>query len=543
MSSVPMEVVFAASLESESNSEDRVGLFSYVNGQAKVPSTWEKGRPKGSKNKAKSVSCEKKQPRKIYPEFVNLTIQRQEIDRDSRAIIRRYAKLGQVHQQQDSTMPQPSVSKRTVAVTAEQVLKDLARINLLQITGVDPFETSPIALEPYMHDLLFHFCTTLWKNIYSLEGLVGCNPIAEYWLPIAFNDPALLHSFIGCADVYVSGYSTITDASRGLKHLQAAISIVNQRIMEHTSVKSLGTLAVVAGIALLEKGAGNHDHWRVHMQGLKQLVELHGGVECLSSEPLLLNKIYSADLYGSFTTGKTPYFRREIPVHFNTLSGVSFRSDGFNIVQKQIGLDNTIRDCVHQLEDALVFWSEFNDPCLGGKKDATAKVARVRHLLLNVQYTLATAIYQKKQHFDLRDQIHEFCRITLILYSCTLLRERAPSSLVTQQICGAFQHVFNSLLRPLYSAAPTSWPLPLPLDFCVWATFLATMTVLPTESNTKDWLLATFSRLAFSKYADIHGRRDLRSRLEQYLWVPSIHGPGVTALEETIKWSKEGHRR
>ncbi|OBT65438.1 hypothetical protein VE03_06061 [Pseudogymnoascus sp. 23342-1-I1] len=250
------------------------------------------------------------------------------------------------------------------------------------------------------------------------------------------------------------------------------------------------------------------------------------------------NYAYSADLYGSFTTGEIPYFRRKIPMHFNTLSGIAFRSAGFNMVEKQIGLDKIIRDCVHHLEDASLSWSDIIDPCLREKQDAAAKVARVRHLLLNVQYALATTIYQQRPHFDMRDQIHEFCRITFILYSWTLLRERAPSSLVIQQVCGTFQRVFNSLLRQPYetdsSSAPASWPLPLPLDFCVWATFLATMTILPTESDTKDWLLATFSRLVSSRYADIHERRNLRFRLKQYLWIQSIHDPGVTALGETI---------
>lgn len=74
----------------------------------------------------------------------------------------------------------------------------------------------------------------------------------EYWLPLAFQDCALFHSFIGCADVYVSGYTTIKDNFRGSRHLQAAISIVNQRLVERKYLNSAGSLSVIAGIALLE---------------------------------------------------------------------------------------------------------------------------------------------------------------------------------------------------------------------------------------------------------------------------------------------------
>lgn len=76
--------------------------------------------------------------------------------------------------------------------------------------------------------------------------------MAEYWLPLAFQDCAVLHSLIGCAQVYVSGYTTIKDGSRGLSHLNAAISIVNQRIMAGNDIMSRGTFTVIAGIALLE---------------------------------------------------------------------------------------------------------------------------------------------------------------------------------------------------------------------------------------------------------------------------------------------------
>jgi hypothetical protein len=76
--------------------------------------------------------------------------------------------------------------------------------------------------------------------------------MAEYWLPLAFQDCALIHTFIGCADVYISGFATIQDGSRGLTHLSTAISIVNQRLAGGNDIMPIGTVSVIAGIALLE---------------------------------------------------------------------------------------------------------------------------------------------------------------------------------------------------------------------------------------------------------------------------------------------------
>jgi hypothetical protein len=94
--------------------------------------------------------------------------------------------------------------------------------------------------------------TTTWKIFYSLEKSAGFNPMVEYWLPLAFQDPAVLHSLIGCAEVYNSSYATIREGHRGSKHMNAAISIVNRRLVEGKDILSSGTLIVIAGIAMLE---------------------------------------------------------------------------------------------------------------------------------------------------------------------------------------------------------------------------------------------------------------------------------------------------
>ena len=76
--------------------------------------------------------------------------------------------------------------------------------------------------------------------------------MVEYWLPLAFQDPALLHSFLGCAEVHISGYGTIKDGSAGSKHMHAAISMINKQLAAGVENVSHGILAVIAGVALLE---------------------------------------------------------------------------------------------------------------------------------------------------------------------------------------------------------------------------------------------------------------------------------------------------
>lgn len=93
---------------------------------------------------------------------------------------------------------------------------------------------------------------TVWKNFYTLEHLAGYNPVAEYWLHVAFKDAALIHVFIGCADAYSRGYDAIISGTKGLRHFYEAISLVNQRIQDISSTVSGTTLAIIAALAMLE---------------------------------------------------------------------------------------------------------------------------------------------------------------------------------------------------------------------------------------------------------------------------------------------------
>lgn len=100
--------------------------------------------------------------------------------------------------------------------------------------------------------MTFAVATRLWTYMYSLEEVCGWNPIQNYWLPIAFHDAALMHSFLACTDSYVKGYAAGEVGAFGLHHLQQVICIVNKRLTNGETPISRGTVAVISGISLLE---------------------------------------------------------------------------------------------------------------------------------------------------------------------------------------------------------------------------------------------------------------------------------------------------
>ncbi len=88
-------------------------------------------------------------------QFVNITQQFKDIDVASRATIRKHVKLNKNRLKPDRI--EPTTSQRAeVEEINRQSWGLVNKFDLRQIQGVDPFDKTPIKLEPYMHDLLLY---------------------------------------------------------------------------------------------------------------------------------------------------------------------------------------------------------------------------------------------------------------------------------------------------------------------------------------------------------------------------------------------------
>lgn len=65
-----------------------------------------------------------------------------------------------------------------------------------------------------------------------------------------------------------------------LYHVSKVCSLVNDRLSDRTKRDfDQGMLECVAQLAITGWNVGRYDHWKVHMQGLKHLIELEGGMK------------------------------------------------------------------------------------------------------------------------------------------------------------------------------------------------------------------------------------------------------------------------
>ncbi|KAF8859126.1 hypothetical protein BDZ45DRAFT_590317, partial [Acephala macrosclerotiorum] len=223
-----------------------------------------------------------------------------------------------------------------------------------EITAVEPFNAFPIKIEPYMLELLSSYTTSIYETMYTIEKHVNLNPAKDYWLPMAFQDAALLHAFIFCADEHGTISQGRKEGPAAVIHLRKAIQIVNERLQAPVPSITDATIAVVCTFAHTEILNGNHENWIVHMRGLKQMLRRRGGMQAFESNRLLRSKINRADLCGSIDAVQSPYFEfvvRELPTMPGYHQMTTITTTGFCRITNSIKLDEALTRILCQIQD------------------------------------------------------------------------------------------------------------------------------------------------------------------------------------------------
>ncbi|CAH0055977.1 unnamed protein product, partial [Clonostachys solani] len=527
MAPAPMEIVFSLAQGANKPSTGQADSFSYQNGPVKVPGPWKRGRPKIARKKIVEPSYQ----------FIGTSKEKRQIDAASRIKIRSHAR-----------------KTRAFPDTLQLPPEGLIQGNLQQISGVDPFGTACIPLDPYMLYLLSLLSSTLWTYMYSLEEVGGWNPIQNYWLPLAFHDAALMHSFLACTDSYVKGYAAGEVGAFGLHHLQQVICIVNKRLAKVETPISRGTIAVISGISLLE-GPGRHRHWRTHMKGLKALVELSGGFDSFASEPMVMQKIYRADLYGSMDAGELPFFSGPVGA-IDKIYGLGLHSEKLELICEIFDSDMSLTTCIRGLDEISNFWitkkstsphTNSGSASVGGDDPSLHEIARMRRLLTSIQYKLVLAA-ESQHEMDwcpFQKAIYELLRVTLIIYALTILKERPQTTSIGKTVSSSFLRAFIAAVemakhvkvaqsdqseaeetRTRIDTCPFS-PLQalVPIDFFLWSIFLA-VALLPTGNEFREGKEVKMALLnVFSSLVGIQTQQqdEIKSQISQYLWISYVH--------------------
>ncbi|KAJ6015209.1 hypothetical protein N7540_009800 [Penicillium herquei] len=490
------EVIFPVGVR---NDNDQPCVFPYNIGPTALKRANKRGRPKGSTKRLALTAnehhlAEKRSKQNVF-EFVHITGRSGIPDTESRKAIRRRVMINHFQNNRKKTNGErPSV------------------VNTLcsQIAGVDPFNTFPVIIEPYMHDLLKYYITVGWQRYYSIEKYTTLNPMAEYWLPLAMVDDAFFHIILGCANSHFSpGEPNQPDHNYlvTIKHLNAAIALVNKRIQSEKP-PTAATLVIISTIAMIEKNRGSHENWKIHMKGLHKLVTLHGGLEALEAQPLAMGKIHRADLVGSIDAVQTPYFsNRTLLNPFKThIPNINI---GFKMLHQMTPFDDTLISCAQTATDIIDSLKKL------GKTAGHTEAARVRYWTTAMQYNLLSTTYS--------NPIHEICRLSILLFSELLVNESCSNSSPYEVLIAKITAIYNSTET---RCTNFSSPSILPPQLRLWSFYLAAHATATKTTVDNCCSIAACAAVELGWSTD----EGVRSVLKQFLWDSTleINRPSVS---------------
>jgi len=144
---------------------------------------------------------------------------------------------------------------------------------------LDPFEARPRSHEPApsVDALMSHYLTTL---AYRSFPFYTSRPLIEIWWPFVRTDDVLFHVVLLLSGLDREHLQQQHDSVHSRQLLDQCLSLLQARILTPEGVND-GTLVAIASLAAMEHDRGNMRALDMHLEGLKRVVELRGGLDAI----------------------------------------------------------------------------------------------------------------------------------------------------------------------------------------------------------------------------------------------------------------------
>ncbi|KAG4431587.1 hypothetical protein IFR05_012927 [Cadophora sp. M221] len=221
--------------------------------------------------------------------------------------------------------PNSSTLPRSLSVTHgnlnETPLRGLS-ISRLGAGRSDPFVKFPIELNSRSRELV--------ELIFD-ERSGRASPLTVAWFQIGMLDAASFHQLLSGAATY---FNNLRHGDGGqangesLAHHAYSLQLINSQMRKPGTATTDGVISSVVGFACYYHLIGDMKSWRKHLVGLKEIVQMRGGIGSLHSNKYLRIMLSCIDISGSCTMDETPNF--PFPIHLvpSTLPSLPFTSLG-----------------------------------------------------------------------------------------------------------------------------------------------------------------------------------------------------------------------
>ncbi|KAJ5205837.1 Protein of unknown function DUF3468 [Penicillium cf. griseofulvum] len=159
--------------------------------------------------------------------------------------------------------------------------------------SLDPFDSYPQTRLPREHvqRLIYSFLHKIAFQYYPLDLNATSNPFLISWWPLALGDPALFHVSLqtACLDEELH-------AQKGFQTSEIlmadSVALLRRKVEYMSLAVQDGTMNSVITLATIEFGKGNIKVGEMHVNGLKRLVNMRGGINAVrQTSPLTARMI------------------------------------------------------------------------------------------------------------------------------------------------------------------------------------------------------------------------------------------------------------
>ncbi|KAK9481616.1 fungal-specific transcription factor domain-containing protein [Lipomyces starkeyi] len=146
---------------------------------------------------------------------------------------------------------------------------------------LDPFDTFPIKLTGQHHKLLHHWLSTYAAMMFEDLPITSFNPMKDVWFPLDLSNAASFNGIMAHSAAHLAHLHGGTYSADALRYKEEALSIINTWLTDPTRALSDETFAAVVRLLTFERYWGTEAEWKVHRNGLEQMVEARGGLDAL----------------------------------------------------------------------------------------------------------------------------------------------------------------------------------------------------------------------------------------------------------------------
>ncbi|KFY32795.1 hypothetical protein V495_08731 [Pseudogymnoascus sp. VKM F-4514 (FW-929)] len=379
------------------------------------------------------------------------------------------------------------------------------------------------AVEPEVVEVVLRFSFIAKKLLFALEPCIFFERRAEAWIaPLAF-DPAYLHSMIFSSQYYFDAvlprsFSLINQ--RSLPHYLETVKLLRERLAHGSDSAKLSftTMAAVMALAAHALWTGNHAFARYHVEGLRKIVNLRGGVDTFKVHPKLLMEIFRCDIGIALESGSrcsffsSPSSNEPYPAFPNLKSLLELQ--GPATAHSPYELRLIVDDMADELSRIWEVMSEFCS-LINFAADSEQRISEVTLLeaVSSVMYRLMG------MKFDVGTS-NEAIRLGLLAFSCSVFLQWQRLGLSFPPLISAFRDCLATIDSLQMAPRLVLWL------FTIGATVLF--------DTGDEWWLKPALLVKMGK-CEIRSWGEMRHLLKSNLWIDLIHdSPGKLMFNSTV---------